>query len=154
MKSIRVQQRGDTMVEVLIAIAVASFIIGISYALVNRTLNQSQQAQEHSEAIKLAEGQLEQLKSNIPSGTDVFCFKEDGSGVQAFSAGTTALPAAESDYPAACTKFGEGDFFRVGIVHQPNNALTDKDDIYQVSIRWPGPTGNDQEVGLSYRTYK
>ena len=148
------QQRGDTMVEVLIAIAVASFVIGIAYALVNRTLDQSQQAQEHSEALKVAEGQLEQLKSAIPDGTNVFCYKEDGSGVQSFMAGATVLPATESGYPEQCTKFGEGDFFRVGVVHTITSAVDETQNTYRVYVRWPGPTGNDEEVSLLYRAYE
>ena len=57
-------QRGDTIVEVLIAMAVASSVLGITYATMNRNLLITRGAQERTEAAKLAQGQLEILKSN------------------------------------------------------------------------------------------
>ncbi len=53
---------GDTIVEVMIAMAVASLVLGGSFTIVNRTLANARQAQEHGEALKLAQGQVESLK--------------------------------------------------------------------------------------------
>ncbi len=54
--------RGDTIVEVLLAIAVVSAVLGGAYVSANRSSNNTRQAQERSEASKLVEAQLEQLK--------------------------------------------------------------------------------------------
>jgi hypothetical protein len=56
---------GDTIVEVLIAVAVVSLVLGAAFAVVNRTLHNAQQAREHTEALNLLQGQLERVKSTI-----------------------------------------------------------------------------------------
>jgi prepilin-type N-terminal cleavage/methylation domain-containing protein len=61
----RLDQRGDTIIEVLIAIAIGSLILGITYSTMNRSLITGRRAQERSEALKLAESQLERIKSNV-----------------------------------------------------------------------------------------
>src|SRR5581483_1789859 len=54
--------RGDTIVEVLIAIAIAGFAIGVSYATAQRSLKQSITAQEHNEALNIIERQVNDLR--------------------------------------------------------------------------------------------
>ena len=60
--------RGDTILEVLISIAVLSFILGASLALANRSGQAVRQAAERSETQKIADSQIEQLKAYIGSG--------------------------------------------------------------------------------------
>lgn len=55
--------RGDTIIEVLISITVVSVILGGAYASSNRSLSATRQAQERGESLKLAEKQLELLKT-------------------------------------------------------------------------------------------
>lgn len=59
----RIGQRGDTIVEVLIAIAVISGVLATSYAIVNRNTISYQQASERVDALKLAEEQIELLRA-------------------------------------------------------------------------------------------
>lgn len=54
---------GDTIVEVLISIAVISLILGGAYVTTNKSLRGSRAAQERSDALKLVESQVESLKS-------------------------------------------------------------------------------------------
>lgn len=54
--------RGDTIVEVLISIAIISVVITGAYSIANRSLHQGISASEHTEALNLATGQLEALK--------------------------------------------------------------------------------------------
>jgi len=58
-------ERGDTIVEVLISIAVVTMVLGGAYVTTNRSLQNTRGAQERAIALKLAESQLEQLKSVI-----------------------------------------------------------------------------------------
>ncbi|HSX31884.1 MAG TPA: hypothetical protein VLF43_01360 [Candidatus Saccharimonadales bacterium] len=58
-------ERGDTIVEVLISIAVVTMVLGGAYVTTNRSLLNTRGAQERGTALKLAESQLEQLKSVI-----------------------------------------------------------------------------------------
>jgi type II secretory pathway pseudopilin PulG len=55
--------RGDTIVEVLMSIAIVGAVIAGAYALASRSLAEGVSASEHSQAIKLAESQIEALKS-------------------------------------------------------------------------------------------
>ena len=62
-KRLRQQQRGDTIVEVMIVLAVLGLAIGISYATANRSLLNTRQAQENSMATAAAQSQVEQIIS-------------------------------------------------------------------------------------------
>jgi type II secretory pathway pseudopilin PulG len=55
--------RGDTIVEVLMSIVIVGAVIAGAYALASRSLAEGVSASEHSQAIKLAEAQVEALKS-------------------------------------------------------------------------------------------
>lgn len=59
------RQRGDTLVEVLVAIVVVSTVIGGAYVVSNNSLQSTRATQERSNALKLAQSQLEQLKSLV-----------------------------------------------------------------------------------------
>lgn len=153
MKLLR-SNRGDTIVEVLISMAIASFVLGGAYALVNRTLANSQQAQEHSEALKIAEGQLEQLKGKQPTlvGTNVFCYSKDDNSLVPFP-GALSVPATEADYEDPCKAIGIAGYYRVAVLYNRNDASNPYDDLYTAYVRWPGPTGGNDEVSLSYRVH-
>lgn len=55
--------RGDTIVEVMIVLAVLGLAIGISYATANRSLLNARQAQENSQATALVQSQVEALRT-------------------------------------------------------------------------------------------
>jgi type II secretory pathway pseudopilin PulG len=56
------KEQGDTIVEVLIAIAVVSLILGGAYVTTNRSLQTTRAAEERGNALKLSESQVERLK--------------------------------------------------------------------------------------------
>ena len=60
--SIRHDSRGETIVEVLIAIAVIALTLGTSFALANRSLRLGIESRERGEALQIIEGQIESLK--------------------------------------------------------------------------------------------
>lgn len=64
---VKLNNRGDTIVEVLIVLAVLGLAIGISYATANRSLLNARQAQESSEASVLLQSQLEALRVQAPT---------------------------------------------------------------------------------------
>jgi prepilin-type N-terminal cleavage/methylation domain-containing protein len=57
-------QRGDTLVEVLICILIVSLILTGAYVTTNRSSLAVRDSQEHSEAMKLIQSQLEQIRQN------------------------------------------------------------------------------------------
>lgn len=84
------RSRGDTMVEVLIAITVVATILGGAYVTTNRSLQATRAAEERSIALKLAESQIERIKGLMTTATGVgavqgvsspFCIVPTGLGV-------------------------------------------------------------------------
>ncbi|MDB5170701.1 MAG: hypothetical protein JWO35_395 [Candidatus Saccharibacteria bacterium] len=65
----RGDQRGDTIVEVMIVLAVLGTAISISYATANKSLMATRAAQENSQATALLQSQVELLRSMAPTST-------------------------------------------------------------------------------------
>jgi type II secretory pathway pseudopilin PulG len=67
----KLNKTGDTIIEVLLSLAVLGMVIGTAYAIASRSLKRAQQAQERTEATKLVEGQIDRIKylseSNLAS---------------------------------------------------------------------------------------
>jgi type II secretory pathway pseudopilin PulG len=59
----KLYSHGDTIIEVMLCIAIVGAVIAGAYALASRSLAEGVSASEHSQAIKMAEGQVEALKS-------------------------------------------------------------------------------------------
>ena len=72
-------ESGDTIVEVMIAILVACVVLVAAYASTNHNTQSMQNAQEHSQALKLVETQIEFMRNHggspAPTGT---CFDSSG----------------------------------------------------------------------------
>ncbi len=88
----RLNTRGDTIVEVLLAMVIVSAVLGGAYASSNRSLNAARQSQERGEALKLVEGQLELLKAQgkrdnavVYTGPSPFCIEPGSNSVLATS---------------------------------------------------------------------
>jgi type II secretory pathway pseudopilin PulG len=148
------KQAGDTIVEVLIAMAVAAGVLGGAYAVVNRTLQNARQAQEHSEALQIARSQVERIgalaRSNpgaLFSVVNTFhCI--DSAGTLQPLTGTSTLPADESIYPAGCKNLGSVDY-RTAFRYDSAQHL------FRVYVNWPSVTGNgDDGINLSYKAYQ
>lgn len=75
----RLSERGDTIVEVLIAIAIASFVLVSAYVTANKNALSNQDAQERSQALQLAQTQLEFLHSTSLGAYN--CFDATGTPV-------------------------------------------------------------------------
>lgn len=56
-------ERGDSIVEVLIAIGILSTVLAGAFLMTNRSLQTSRDAQERTNAVKLVETQIELIKS-------------------------------------------------------------------------------------------
>lgn len=79
----RQNQRGDTIVEVIIAIAVISSVLTGAFYLTNHSTRAVRDSEEHAQALQLLQGQVEQLRAQAPKSTwaDVnapFCFSSTG----------------------------------------------------------------------------
>jgi type II secretory pathway pseudopilin PulG len=156
----RLKERGDTIVEVLIAIAVISLVLQGAYVTTHKSLIATRDAQEHAEALKLLEGQIESIRSYVVRGDTspfatagtLFCMPQDGSPPVLASA--TSLPPNDSDTyaPTAykspeCKGIGPGGFYNIANVYSASSHL------FNLTIRWDGLGGTKDQVTLAYRIY-
>ncbi|MCA9343581.1 hypothetical protein KC947_01350 [Candidatus Saccharibacteria bacterium] len=74
----KLTNKGDTIVEVMIALTVLMLIIGGGYSIATRSLNGVQVAQERSEATKIAEGQLEAIRWKVQDNSNLSVLNTDG----------------------------------------------------------------------------
>ena len=91
----RLSEHGDTIVEVLISIAVLSLILGGAFVTMNNNLQSTRDAQERGNALKLVESQIEQIKNLAASDPDAlfaasvpssFCISSAGAVVASTNA--------------------------------------------------------------------
>ena len=82
-RSHRLFERGDTIVEVMVALMVISSVLASAFVLTNRTTRNVRDAEEHSQAAQLLQGQLESLRGVAHTTSygllpSFFCFANDG----------------------------------------------------------------------------
>ncbi len=135
-------QRGDTIVEVLIAMAIISLVLASSYAITTRNVNATQDTQEHNQAQQVIQQQIERLRvlsatNAIPSS--FVCITGTGSAVQASS--STAACSFIADGTAGCTN---EPCFHVLIT---GSAATG---IYTIGITWTSVSGGNSSTKLVY----
>ncbi len=154
----RLGERGDTIVEVLIVVMVLSVVFVTSYSLATRSQKTNLQVQEQTQALKLAEGQLESLKAfdeaSLPAAGSKFCFNSTG-GVVSLSSSTLS-PNLDSDnfssYSASCRYVPEGVSctsycYYFGITRGTGS----NSNLYTAIVRWDGVNGRRNEVKLWYK---
>ena len=73
-KGSKAGQRGDTIVEVLISMLIVSIVLAGAYVTVNKAAIGVRNSQEHAEALKLAQSQVEQVRQDASkkTGSQVF----------------------------------------------------------------------------------
>ena len=139
-------QRGDTIVEVLIAIAVISLILGGAFVLTNRSLQGTRAAQERLNAIKLVEGQLEQVK-NLSRTNNGAIF---GSSTPAsYCIDTSSTVQSTSD--ASCRVNTDG----APTSGDPafNLSISRAGNTFTVKAVWDSVLGNQDNVEMKYNVY-
>jgi len=165
--------RGDTIVEVLIAIGIAAFAIGISYATANRSLHQAITARERNEALNVLQNQVADLKFRkqqtpvnsfnqftFPTANH-FCLDDTAKDPTATNwapianspsiTESTALqaadpPSASALYNTRCVSSGR---YFVDITTQ-NSTATTSPTLYQVSVRWDQLDGDQLNSASVY----
>jgi prepilin-type N-terminal cleavage/methylation domain-containing protein len=143
-------QRGDTLVEVLVCIAILSLILGGAFILTNRSLQSTRSAQERVNAVKLVEAQLERIKNlaNDPATSDQifgsgvpasYCLDQSGAVVDASNAACHMGP----DGTATATE----PIFNLSVSRSGNT--------FTVNNVWNSVTGRSQEtIQMKYRVYE
>lgn len=146
-------QAGDTIVEVLVSVMVVGLAIGLAYGVANRSLRGSRQAQERGEALKLAEGQIETLKSKAasddaqPFPNTPFCIDSNGD-IAGHAAGFSYNADVNED---DLSKYGacnpNSGLYNIAIIKTGND--------FSVSVRWFSIGNRDkEELKIAYRLYQ
>ena len=65
----RPNSRGDTIVEILVVLAILGFAFSISYATANKSLIMARNAQEHSAALQYLDSQVELIRADSGDST-------------------------------------------------------------------------------------
>lgn len=141
----RLTERGDTIVEVLISIAVVSLILGGAYVTTNRSLQSSRASQERTNGTKLVEGQLEAIKdlanttpAAVFNGPSPFCINLSDETVKS---GTCTVNAN-----GGSVQTGEPSY-RLSVVRTNTNTFT-------ITNTWDRVgSGTPEKIVMTYRVY-
>jgi prepilin-type N-terminal cleavage/methylation domain-containing protein len=152
--------RGDTIVEVLIVLAILSLAFAFSLATATKGLSQSRNAEEHAQAQGHLSSQIELIRAAIASGVNVFdatsSFCMNGTTPVKFSSGTIIPNDSNVDsngnypnYPTAC---------RVGDYNLSATYIDNADPsqrYFQLRARWHGVASlGPQQEGYTYRVHR
>jgi type II secretory pathway pseudopilin PulG len=131
-----VNSRGDTIIEVLIAIGIVSLVLTSAYALTNKNVSSIMQVQEQGYAQKLVEQQVELLRAAVTKPTADGCFHPDN--------GAFVTPVSN----ATCKPVVGSVNYAIAIKNNPTG-LSPAD--YRVRVNWDKLGGGTGQVTVYYR---
>lgn len=160
-------EKGDTIVEVLVVLAVLGLALSVAYATANRSLLNARQAQENAEATELVQQQIEEVRFWAPSGTtdsalggiyllSTNVFSQSDFCVTALSGSNPFTPYTT---PADCN-FPAGGMYNVQ-VHNCDKSLStyctgisNTSDTFVIRAQWPDVIGQGTDsVTQAYRVH-
>ncbi len=142
---------GDTIVEVLIALSIISLLLVTSVTSINHSTASIQDAQEHAQALYLAKGQVEWLRTNNGLPTGDTCFNQTGAA--AHDSATKDCDYTK-DNATGCTLTAESYCYHVLITSLPTAPAPTEPYIsttYIVKVSWGTIHGADSDVTLYYK---
>jgi type II secretory pathway pseudopilin PulG len=148
------RERGDTVVEVLIAVAVVAVVLGGAYVTTNRNLLAVRSSQERVNALKLAESQIEQIKGLAATDPEkLFTTAGPNTSPNPFCiAKSSGLPVAADN--AACAVDLSGDPAPAGVEPRFSISITRTGNDFVLTERWTDVSGQvTDELQLRYRVY-
>jgi type II secretory pathway pseudopilin PulG len=160
----RSSQRGDTIVEVLISLAVIASLMAGAFVVSRSSSVNVRTSQEHAEALQLLQGQVEMLRAeatSVAAGTTWtppaanFCMDQAPGGVnygKAIAAGGASSPCSISNNGSAYT-------YDVSITKDTSaaarSALTAGfGETYVFSVSWDALAGGQNTESIVYRVPK
>lgn len=156
-KLLKLSKRGDTIIEVLLAIVVVSGTLGTAFATMDRGTQGTRASQERAEALKLVEGQIELLKEAREQGVVVhglgpnaFCMRLNGTSVETTS--SHSPPQAPGDLNS--DNFGNysADCSIPIITGGYNLSIEESAGLFTVRARWTNVRGDVRDqVEIRYR---
>jgi type II secretory pathway pseudopilin PulG len=154
--TVALAQAGDTIVEVLICIAIISFILGGAFVVVDHSRQGVRDAQEHGDALKLTESQLEQLRADVAAGganADVFTQTPPFCMFNSAAVSTVITPTnAECTQAANGTPTTQQPEYQLSIERAGPDAHGGY--LFTVSTSWDDINGGQANESMVYRLYK
>ncbi len=149
----RLNMRGDTLLEVLIAVAILSLILTTAFALANRSTLANRQAAERGEANKAAQAEVEKLKYylslpglEMPDNASFFCINySDATDPTVLPIDNITLGTIETDYNNIPTECRQGIDQRYAVMTYRGAANSTERDTYTTYVRWDSITGNGSD---------
>lgn len=176
------KQHGDTLIEVMIALAIIGSVIAISYATASRALRTGQAAQERTEALKLIEGQIETLKATAAAHPDdlfsvlpanptqpSFCvdssltiYNEQLTQAKAedlqvdnlvTASGPNGVPTGAETYNSHCS-LGQSGRYKLSVVRSDAIVSGNTQSTFVVRARWERIGGGRDEIAIYYKLHR
>lgn len=136
--------RGDTIVEVMIVLAVLGLAISTAYATANRSLLDARQAQENAVATQLVQSQVEALRTMTLNSPSIFS-AATWPGASPYDCVTQSPPYAVTN---SCTA-GTTVKYQLSVTY--TNSPTDT---FTVVASWDDIFGNGKDtVTMNYRLH-
>jgi type II secretory pathway pseudopilin PulG len=140
------KQRGDTIVEVLISIAVIAVVLGGAFVVVRNSNRNVRVSQEHAQALELLQGQVESLRSiaTANGGLDTLSSSPAKNGTFCINASGTIV----SSTPASCTF---SNLYQLAIKRDPASPITTTATTkYNFTVTWSSLNGGQDHAQLVY----
>jgi type II secretory pathway pseudopilin PulG len=146
-------QTGDTIVEVLLAVAIIAGVLAVSYATMNRNLVNIRDNQERTEATKLAQGQLESLFAKWRSdAAQITSLGSGGFCINDVSVAPIALGgSAPNTDPTVDNLIGDYGSCRDGFYSYGVKVSDASTNTYTAYVRWERVGGGLNQVLYAYR---
>lgn len=167
MRLITLKQTGDTIVEAMVAVSVVGLVIASSFAIATRSLKSARQSQERGEALKIAESQVESVRSvlgddsnsnDVHDEASIFCL-ENGRAqtIGGLRGSIPDLTSPEAQTSLNVATYGpecsEG-LYHIAIDGNRVGAIDEHRYQFTVVVRWFGIGESPvEEVRLEYRIY-
>ncbi len=168
----QLNQAGDTIVEVLIVMAVLGLAFSISLATANKGLTQSRNAEEHSEALGIINSQVELVRAafannpaSVPSVTaNSFCMSNPADTTKiplllhrysvdpnnAAADDLSSLPSGNYPNNPPDNSCVQNNYYHISVTHRPS--ASSSQDYFDFIVRWDGIGGlGRQQEELSYK---
>lgn len=151
MSNRRLMQRGDTIIEVLISIAVVSVILGGAFVTTRRSQEGVRDSQEHAQALKLVESQLEQLRAEATKTGAVFTTGAPFCMYNRAPVSTAGPTGADCKQSSSGQSSTQQPYYNLSITRTTSNGGY----LFAIQAQWDSVTGHGAaQEQMVYRLYQ